>query len=129
MDIIKKNKYNDGIKLFNNPIKDIHKNEIYNTAIRANFKLGWEDTEVIERRAAIFLYSEWNDILDKIIPLFNYNDEIAKLIDKRYPYKCILNCSLFNDVFYKHTHSDSDVLLYYFDNRRCELWCNYHEQV
>ena len=33
-----------------------------------------------------------------------------------------MNCSLFNDVFYKHTHSDSDVLLYYVNMEWKEEW-------
>ena len=113
----------DKIKIFDDVFEHMNKTYLYEKAVRSNFKIGWRDTDIIEHREKVYMHSEWENemVARDILPLVK-NKNLLELINSRNPSKCILNCTLQNDVYLPHAHPDTDVLLYYINMEWKQEW-------
>ena len=103
------------IQIYDNIFSHSVKSKLYKDIIARNYNIGWADTNIIEHKDKVFMYSLWE--LKEFVKsnfLTNIKDEnLLKKINKRLPSKIVVNCSTFCDVYIPHTHSDKEVLLYY----------------
>ena len=114
------------IKVFDDVFDYQMREYVYNLAKNSNFKIGWEDTPIIEHREKVFLHSMWQhenaEFINKgFIPSIK-NRELLELIGGRQPSLIVLNCTLKNDIYLPHTHIDQDVLLYYINMEWKREW-------
>ena len=103
------------IQIYDNIFSHSFKSKLYKDIIARNYNIGWADTNIIEHRDKVFMYSLW-EIKEFVKSNFltNIKDKnLLKKINKRLPSKIVVNCSTFGDVYIPHTHSNKEVLLYY----------------
>ena len=89
-----------------------YKSKLYSKVVNSSFKIGWLDTENIEDRDKVFMYSSMNSRKREIIRNINNEDLLGK-INNRIPFQIIINCGTPNDEYLPHSHPGQDVLLYY----------------
>ena len=113
----------DKIKIFDDVFKYSNRMSIYELTLNSKFKIGWQDTNIIEHREKIFMHSEWENkmVIKDILPLIK-NKNLLELIDGRYPFKSIVNCTTVNDIYLPHTHPEQNVLLYYINLEWKQEW-------
>ena len=103
------------IKIYDNVFTYNFMSKLYRHAIEADYNIGWADTNIIENRGRVFMFSLW-DLPDFIKSGFLdniKNDDLLKKIKNRFPSRCVINCGTFGDIYHPHVHGDKEVLLYY----------------
>lgn len=90
-------------------------NYLYNSILRSNFNIGFEDTEAIERLSNKYLHSVWNPTVLKECGFIDAlkNTEIWNIISDLEVKRIIINLSVPSDTYYPHCHKDELALIYY----------------
>jgi len=107
------------IEVFDNIIDYNTRNNIYVFCKNSNFKIGWEDSDDIDKRFNPCLYSDWNQEDLKNSLLFDYLGVLISKSKYKNDYnienieKVVCNLSKPGDVNFLHTHKDHNVILYY----------------
>ena len=103
------------IEKYDNFLKPSIQGELYNTIIRSNFRIGWDDSNEVQHRAHPCLFSPYTfeDLKSvKILDLV-----LDKLKDKNITInnydKCVINLTKNTDVNFIHNHPDQIVFLHY----------------
>ena len=89
------------IHMYDNIFSHSFKSKLYKDIITRNYNIGWADTNIIEHRDKVFMYSLW-EIKEFVKSNFltNIKDKnLLKKINKRLPSKIVVNCSTFGDVY------------------------------
>ena len=102
------------IQIYDNIFPHTYKSKLYKDIIVRDYNIVWADTNIIEHRDKVFMYSLW-DVSEFMQSNFlnNIKDKnLLKKINKRFPSKIVVNCSTFGDIYLPHTHNKKEVLLY-----------------
>ncbi len=108
------------IQILDNYFSYNERNFIYNYCRNSKFKIGWEDSDDIEKQNlkslnSTFTYDEYLDSGLKIGV-----DKISKL--KAEPVKIVVNLTKPGDVHIPHTHNGQVVMLYYVNLEGQSQW-------
>lgn len=106
-----------GIHVFDDVFPLSFRTAAYTFFKNSLFKIGWSDSNVLERQSNdYFLHSSYDldDLANLgIMKFFENTKEIKDLMDGWSPEKAILNLSTMSDANYLHSHEKERVFLYY----------------
>lgn len=106
------------IEVFDNLVDYNVRNRVYLFCTQSKFKLGWEDSDTLEKNSVKNLHSSWSldefkesllepYIKEAFLKSKNFNYDLSKL------WRIELNLVKSDDVHFTHTHRDKIVALYY----------------
>jgi len=89
--------------------------KMYEFCDKSHFKIGWSDTQIIEKQKHRYLHSLWSE---EDLNRIGIVEEIKKTpvaieLENHKLEKCVLNLSTPADCNFQHSHSQSKVVLYY----------------
>lgn len=107
----------DRILVFDDVLPFRLRQRMYGRTIKANYKIGLNDTSILEHREKAFMYCalDKDGIKDFEVLKFAKRKipQLFKKIGPRAPNRVVINCGTPADSYLPHSHPDEDVLLYY----------------
>ena len=103
------------LSVFDNILPYDKKDDMWEHCLKANYKLGWADTEQPEKYE-LNVNSRWTkEELEttQVLPYFKNCIEETDWFTKKNLFRVVLNLVRSNDVHYVHHHKDQQILLYY----------------
>ena len=112
------------IQIFDNLLDLNFRRNLYQSAVNSAFKVGWEDSSLIENRSHVYLHSILSlqdiiksQLLDKLA-----GTQVHEILKNKKFDSAVINLSKSTDTHWCHTHPGQTVLLYYINLEWQHAW-------
>ena len=108
------------IKVLNNAFKLDYQQHLYNQCRNANYKIGWNDTGLIDTSNIVYFHCpiEKEELNKTNIENKIRETEFGKLIKDYTAVSGVVNCSRPGETYFSHSHKDDEIIVLYYPNLR-----------